>query len=221
MFLSLPFESDLSHTSILYCILILQHMNIYPYTYLPKLLIVPVCSHLDVDIDHHNYMRRQVSLGLCFTLSLVLVFGSVLSLNDTRMAFAVDMSGAPATQDTTTAGSGEGDEDQGDNNDDQEDDPVTQDTITTGRGSDDSDDDNSGQSSDKNGEDGNDNERTTSNTEVTNRPDCPENQEPGLFITCMPQTCSNDIGSGSAAPILSGENNKCANSQYIDPSTRD
>jgi hypothetical protein len=219
MFLSLPFESDLSHTSILYCIIILQHENIYPRRVLPKLLIVPARSHLEVDIDHHNYMKRQVSLGLCFTLSLVLVFGSVLSLNDTRMAFAVDMSGAPATQDTTTVGSDGDDEDQGDNNDDQEDDPVTQGTITAGRGSEDNDDDNSGQDDNNNTNDDNKNEPST--TGATERPDCPKNQEPGLFITCMPQTCSNDIGSGSAAPILSGENNKCANSQYIDPSTRD
>jgi hypothetical protein len=87
-------------------------------------------------------MKRQVSLGLCFTLSLVLVVGSVLSHTDMNMALAVDMSDAPMTKDTTTAGSDGDDEDQGDN--DQEDDPVTQGTITAGRGSEDNDDDNSG-----------------------------------------------------------------------------
>ena len=207
--------------SILYCIIILQHENIYPRRVLPKLLIVPARSHLEVDIDHHNSMKRQVSLGLCFTLSLVLVVGSVLSHTDMNMALAVDMSDAPMTKDTTTAGSDGDDEDQGDN--DQEDDPVTQETITAGRGSedndDDNDDDNSGQDDNNNNNDDNKNEPST--TEATERPDCPKNQEPGLFITCMPQTCSNDIGTGSAAPILSGENTKCANSQYIDPSTRD
>jgi hypothetical protein len=57
------------------------------------------------------------------------------------MAFAIDMSDAPATQDTTPAGSGEGDEGQGDNNDPK--DPVTQETITA---EEDNDEENAGQS---------------------------------------------------------------------------
>jgi hypothetical protein len=167
-------------------------------------------------------MKRTVDLGLCLTLSLVLVFGSVLSLSDTKMASAIDMSDAPATQDTTTAGSGEGDEDQGDNNDDQEDDPVTQETITAGGGSEDNNDkDNSGQNNNDNK-----NEPTTTDTKVTNKLNCPKGQESGLFTTCMPiQTCSNQIDvhcCGSAAPILSDENSKCVNAPLVDhPSTED
>jgi hypothetical protein len=104
MLLSFSSEPDLSHTSILYCCDIIQHMNIYPRHTLPKLLIGPARSHLEVDIHHRSYVRRLVSLGLCFTLSLVLVFGLLSSLSLPRIALAVDMGGdAPATQDTITA----------------------------------------------------------------------------------------------------------------------
>lgn len=163
-------------------------------------------------------MRRLVSLGLCFTLSLVLVLGSVLSHTDMNMALAVDMSDAPMTKDTTTAGSDGDDEDQGDN--DQEDDPVTQDTITAGGESrDDNDEDNSGQ----NNNDNNDNEPAT---EIKDAPNCPAGQESGLFTTCMPiQICGNQIDvhcCGSAAPILSAEDNRCVNAPLADhPSTED
>jgi hypothetical protein len=55
--------------------------------------------------------RRLVSLGTTFTISLVLVFGSVLlSLSVMNVALAVDMPDAPVTQDTVTAG-GDGTED--------------------------------------------------------------------------------------------------------------
>ena len=64
-------------------------------------------------------MKRLVSLGLCFALSLVLVFGSVFSISTPpNKVFADDMGGtmdsdgdsmpppadAPATTDTLTAG---------------------------------------------------------------------------------------------------------------------
>jgi hypothetical protein len=169
-------------------------------------------------------MKRLVCLGLCFTLSLVLVFGSVLSLTEMNMALAIDMSDAPMTKDTITAGSDGDDEDQGDN--DEEDAPITQDTINEGESKDDNDEDNPGQSSDSNDNNDNKNEPTTTDTKVTNNPNCPKGQESGLFTTCMPiQTCSNQIGvhcCGSAAPVLSAEDNKCVNAPLADhPSTED
>jgi hypothetical protein len=153
-------------------------------------------------------MKRPVCLGLCLTLSLVLVFGSVLSLTEMNMALAIDMSDAPMTKDTITAGSDGDDEDQGDN--DQENAPITQDTINAGGESRDGDEDNSGQ---KNNNDNNDNEPAT--TEATEKPDCPSSQENGLFTTCMPiQTCgSSNIGCCQTdAPLLNPSfGNNCVN----------
>ena len=149
-------------------------------------------------------MKRLVSLGLCFTLSLVLVFGSALSHTDMNMALAVDMSDAPMTKDTTTAGSGGDDEDKSD--DDQEDDPVTQDTITAGGGSEnDDDEDNSGENGDNNDNNDNENEPTTTDTKVTNEPSCPKGQERPLFeAACKPiqsqaQSQANDCGNDPAS----------------------
>jgi hypothetical protein len=68
-------------------------------------------------------MKGLVYLELCFTLSLVLVFGSILlSPSVINVALANDMSEAPMTKDTITAGSDGDDKDKGDN--DQEDAPV-------------------------------------------------------------------------------------------------
>jgi hypothetical protein len=165
-------------------------------------------------------VRRFVPLELCFTLSLVLVFSSVLSSTDMTMALAVDMPDAPATQDTITAGSGGGDEDQ--ENDDQEDDPITQGTINLeeeSRG--DNDEDNSEQNNNDNNDD---NEPTT---EIKDTPNCPAGQESALFsTTCMPiQACGNNIAAcciGIDGPILSEANNRCANAPLADhPSTED
>jgi hypothetical protein len=194
----------------------LQHTNIYPRHILPKLLIVPFCSHFEVDIDRHDHLKRLVPLGLCFTLSLVLDFGSVLSHTDMNMALAVDMSNAPVTKDAITEGSDGDDEDQGD---DDQGDPVTQDTITAGEESrDDNDEDNLEQ----NNNDNNNNEPTT---EIKDASNCPAGQESGLFTTtCMPiQACGNQIGVlGSAAPILSDTDNRCVNAPIVDhPSTED
>jgi hypothetical protein len=95
-----------------------------------------------------------------------------------NMAMAIDMEGAPVTNDTITECSG-GDE--GDQGEAEEDDPVIQDTITAISGSEDNNDDNSGQSSGNNGNDDNDAERATSDVKATNEPNCTKVQEPGLF----------------------------------------
>lgn len=167
-------------------------------------------------------MKRLVSLEL-FTLSLVLVFGSILlSPTVINVALANDMSDAPMTKDTITAGSDLDDKDQGDN--DQEDAPVTQDTITAGGGSEDDDDeDNSGQKGDNNDSSDNINEPTNTRTEVSNKPNCPKDQERALFeSTCKPTNvesgeCENDLdvwcqnlasqiqGDGSSAALPSEE----------------
>ena len=160
--------------------------------------------------------------------------------NVTSVALAVDMPNAPATQDTVTAGE-DGTDDNEDDEDDRENDqpddlpdpedaPVTTETITPGEneGSKEDDDDNSGQSNGNNGN-GDNAERATSD-EVTNKPDCPVGQEPGLFTPCMPiqpmqncdaaayncipiQSCGNDIGTGASGPgsIISPNTNNCVN----------
>jgi hypothetical protein len=142
-------------------------------------------------------MKRLVSLEL-FTLSLVLVFGSILlSPSVIKVALADDMSDAPMTKDTIIAGSDVNDKDQGDN--DQEDAPVTQDTITAGGGSEDEDEDNSGQKGDNDDSSDNNNEPTNTGTEVSNKPNCPKDQERALFeSTCKPTNvesgeCENDL----------------------------
>lgn len=132
-------------------------------------------------------MKILVYLELSFTLSLVLAFGSIfLSPTVINVALANDMSDAPMTKDTITAGSDGDDKDQGDN--DQEDAPVTQDTITAGGGSEDDDDEyNSGQKGDNNDSSDNINEPTNTGTEVSNKPNCPKDQERALFeSTCKP-----------------------------------
>jgi hypothetical protein len=144
-------------------------------------------------------MKRLVYLELSFTLSLVLAFGSILlSPTVINVALANDMSDAPMTKDTITAGSDGDDNGQGDN--DQEDAPVTQDTITAGGGSeDDEEEDNAGQKGDNNDSSDNINEPTNTGTEVSNKPNCPKDQERALFdSTCKPTNvesseCENDL----------------------------
>lgn len=143
-------------------------------------------------------MKRLVYLELSFTLSLVLVFGSILlSPSVIKVALADDMSDAPMTKDTITAGSDGDDNGQGDN--DQEDAPVTQDTITAGGGSEDDEEDNAGQKGDNNDSSDNINEPTNTGTEVSNKPNCPKDQERALFdSTCKPTNvesseCENDL----------------------------
>ena len=136
-------------------------------------------------------------------LSIVLAFGSILlSPTVINVALAIDMSDAPKTKNTITAGSDRDDKDQDDN--DQEDAPVTQDTITAGGGSEDDDDDedNSGQKGDNNDISDNNNEPTNTGTEVSNKPNCPKDQERALFeSTCKPtnvesEECENDLDVG-------------------------
>jgi hypothetical protein len=51
-------------------------MGIHEIGYIwQKLLMVPICSNIYFDITHHAHMKRIVSLGVCFMLSLVLIFG--------------------------------------------------------------------------------------------------------------------------------------------------
>jgi hypothetical protein len=130
-------------------------------------------------------MKRLVCPGLCFTLSLVLVFGSILlSPTVINVALANDMSDAPMTKDTTTAGS-DGDDDNGEDKGDDEDGkelpsvddaPVTIDTITDS--SDNNGNDDSGQSSNDETKKENDSPQQDSD-----RPECPAGQECRLFGT--------------------------------------
>jgi hypothetical protein len=153
---------------------------------------------------------------------MVLVFGSILlSPSIINVALAVDMPDAPATQDTVTTGEDETDDNKDDEGNyqpdglpDPEDAPVTTETITPGEneGSKEDDDDNSGQSNGNNGN-GDNAERATSDVKVTNKPDCPVGQEPGLFTPCMPiqpmQTCE-DAAAYNCIPIQSCGNDVAA-----------
>src|SRR5688572_24834077 len=111
---------------------------------LQKLLIVPICSITDVDIDSDNYMKRLVSLGLCFTISLIMVLGTVFSSSYFPNVLAVDIGG-------TMDGGG----DDGNNMPPPEDAPATTDALTAGGGSDEDDDndDDSGGSRDNDDDD--------------------------------------------------------------------
>jgi hypothetical protein len=97
-------------------------------------------------VDHYE-PGRLVSLGITFTISLVLVLGFVLlSLSVVNVALAVDMPDAPVTQDTVTAGNDGNDDSEDDegneqNDDDQEDAPVT-DALNAGGDSDNDEDNN-------------------------------------------------------------------------------
>ena len=82
----------------------------------------------------HIYIlaRSFVSLTVCFALSLILVFGSVLSYSSFALpntAFAVDMEDAPATTEAATDAP-PGNDNEGDNDDGDEDTQVTTRTFT-------------------------------------------------------------------------------------------
>jgi hypothetical protein len=160
---------------------------------------------------NHFKPRRLVSLSITYTVSLVLVFGSVLlSPSVINVALANDMADAPMTKDTINAGSdGDDDNDQGDN--DQEDAPVTQDTINVEEAS-----------RDNNGED---NSRQNNNddkpaTEIKDVPNCPAGQERPLFeAACKPTSqvndCGNDldpinVGCQNTASQIQGDENSVA-----------
>jgi hypothetical protein len=175
-------------------------------------------------------MEKVIGLGLCLTLSLVLVFGSVLLFpNFINVALAVDMPDAPAIQDTVIAGKDGTDDNEGDEENDQPDDlpdpedaPVTSETITPGE--------NEGPKEDKDNEENGD-EADTPNVLNDNNvaalpiQSCPNNQERALFTNaCVPiQPCGNDIAvAGEDTPILSNPNDGCVNAPVTDhPSTRD
>jgi hypothetical protein len=154
---------------------------------------------------NHYKPGRLVSRGITYTVSLVLVFGSVLlSPSVINVALAHDMADAPMTKDTITAGSdGDDDNDQGDN--DQEAAPVTQDTINVEEDSrDNNDKDNSGQNN-------NDNNDDKPATEIKDAPNCPAGQERALFdAACKPTSQINDCGN-DAALLNPSLGNNCLN----------
>jgi hypothetical protein len=137
---------------------------------------------------NHYEAGRLVSLGTTFTISLILVFGSVLlSLSVMNVALAVDMPDAPVTQDTVTTGNDENDDneadegnDQSDNLPDPEDAPVTTETTTSGE--------NEGSKEDKSNDENNDKDVENENDiDITPRQSCSRYQERSLFLgTCLP-----------------------------------
>jgi hypothetical protein len=140
-------------------------------------------------VDHYE-PRRLVSLGITFTISLVLVFGSVLlSLSVVNVALAVDMPDAPVTQDTVSAGNDRSDDDEDDEDDEgneQNNDDQAGALVTAG-GDSDSDDNNY-----------DDSEPTSKDAPVTTDTitdkKCPKGQEVTLFsISCK-------VIGGSASP---------------------
>jgi hypothetical protein len=123
-------------------------------------------------MDHHNRTKRLVSLGLCITLSLVIVFGSINSLSFTPPddAFAADMDdmGGDSNQD---GDSGDGDkENKGDDSPDMpKDAPIATDALTAGGDSDNDDDndDNSGDNRDNDDDNNNDKDPTIEDAPAT------------------------------------------------------
>jgi hypothetical protein len=88
--------------------------------------------------DHHNRTKRLVSLGLCFTFSLVLIFGSINSLSFTpsNRALAADMDemGGDSGGDSNQGGDNNQGGDSGDgedNNDDDSSDGMPKDAPQT------------------------------------------------------------------------------------------
>ena len=159
-------------------------------------------------------MKRIVDQGLSLTLSLVLVFGSVLlSLSVVNVALAVDMPNAPATQDTVTAGEDRTDDNEDDEKNDQpgdppdpEDAPVTSETITPGE--------NEGSKEDKDDEENVDKAEDAGAYNAVPIQNCPNNQDRALFSNaCVPvQSCPSDILSGLVTQEVEHEpSNNCAN----------
>jgi hypothetical protein len=131
-------------------------------------------------------VRRLVSLGLCFTLSLILVFSSVIPYPFTPPddVFAADMD--------DMGGDSGGDDS---SNDMPKDAPQTNDAPTTGGKSDnddDNDDDSGGnQDDDNNNDNDNDNKPTSKDsdagTTTAKKLECPKGQEVPLFSKfCQP-----------------------------------
>jgi hypothetical protein len=176
---------------------------------LQKLLNVPYCSNIDIDIIHHVHMKRLVLLGLCFTLSLVLVLGTVSS--SSPVVFAVDMGG-------TMEGGGGGND--GNNMPPPEDAPVTTDALTAGGSDNDDDDDENDDHSGGSGDDDNadsagdkdenndkDNSQipedapATTNALTAKKIECPPGQEVALFSTSCEPTGAGSQDSTLAATM--------------------
>jgi hypothetical protein len=175
---------------------------------LRKLLITPVYSNPDVDIDPDNRTKRLVSLGLCFTLSLVLIFGSINSLSFTppNKALAADdmMGGGDSGGGDNNQGgdSGEDNNDDDSSNDMPKDAPQTTGALTAGRESDNDDDDDSG--GNRGNDNDNDNEPTskdapvTTDTVTTKKKECSEGQEYTLFSGCI--AAAENLGNDEPTP---------------------
>ena len=165
---------------------------------LQKLLIVHVHNSINVDIVFNNLKERTVSLGLCFTLSLILVSGSVFSSSFTlpNNAFAADMPGGSMDGgDNNQGGSsgngdGNGDDDNGSNGDA----PLTTGALTAGGDSDNDEDDDESSGGNRDSDNDNDDDEPasknapqTADTVTANKPDCPKGQEYYLFsASCKP-----------------------------------
>jgi hypothetical protein len=187
---------------------------------LQKLLIVPICSITDVDINSDNYMKRLVSLGLCFTISLIMVLGTVFSFSPFTLpnnAFADDMMGG------TMGGDNGGGDNEGNNMPPPEDAPATTDALTAGGGShngndDDDNDDGSGGSrnDDDNDDDTDDDDDSepipkdapaTTDALTAKKVECPPDQEVTLFsTTCKPaggvESTESSTSATSAATVI-------------------
>ena len=137
-------------------------------------------------------MKRLVSLGLCISLSLVMVFGTVFSSSG---VFADDMGGTM---------------DDGNNMPPPEDAPATKDALTAGGGSDNDDDDDKDNVHDsgESGDDGNDNDKdneprsedalVTTDSLTAKKIECPPGQEYYLFSTsCESAGAGSDSTQGS------------------------
>jgi hypothetical protein len=140
-----------------------------------------------------------VSFGIIFTLSLILVFGTVFS--SSRSVFAVDMGGtmdmpppedAPATTDALTAGGGSDNDDDDDDNDDDS------------RGSGDNDDDNDNDKDkdiDKDNEPASKDAPVTTDTLTAKKIECPPGQEVTLFsTTCEPAGADSATSAATVCP---------------------
>jgi hypothetical protein len=176
-----------------------------------------------------------VSLGICFLLSLVLVFSSVFSSSSftpPNNAFAADMDmGGDSGGDSNQGG----DNNQGgDSRDDMpKDAPQTTGALTAGGDSDNDDDDDN--DSGGNQDDDNDNEPTpkdapvTTDTATTKNKECPEGQEYTLFSGCVeaaenpgntgvsnspPTTCPASYSPNEKDPMIRAKSEDVTMSKY-------
>jgi hypothetical protein len=165
----------------------------------------------DIITVNHYEPRRLVLLGTIVTISLALVFGSVLlSPSVINVALGVNMPDAPVTQDTVTAGKDE-DEDNDEGNDqpdslpDPEDAPVTTETITSGNN--DGSKEGKGNEENNNGE-GDERNAGNNNPTAPAADSCPKDQERMLFeVTCTQLDNENTVG----IDPTNSQSNECVN----------